>query len=239
MLPAVRGVTDLWAVVPAAGTGRRMQTGIPKQYLRLGQRTVIEHALCALCEHPRIAGVVVATAPDDRWWSQLRFEFAQPPQRVDGGPERRHSVLNGLRALNHAAADDWVLVHDAARPCLTRGDIDRLIGALADHPVGGLLGVPLTDTVKRADTGDNVIETVDRRGLWRALTPQMFRVGMLTDALDAAIRRGEAVTDEASAIERTGRKPMMVEGRADNIKITQQRDLDLAALYLQQQQAGT
>ena len=235
----MRRSLSLWAVVPAAGAGRRMQTEIPKQYLPLGDRTVIEHALGVLCEHPRIAGVVVVTAPGDRWWPQLRRGFAKAPQRVDGGPERQHSVLNGLRMLTCAGASDWVLVHDAARPCLTRGDIDRLINALGDHPVGGLLGVPTADTVKRVDADNNVIETVDRRGLWRALTPQMFRVGMLVDALDAAIRRGDAVTDEASAIERSGRRPVMVEGRADNIKITQPRDLALAALYLQQQQVST
>jgi 2-C-methyl-D-erythritol 4-phosphate cytidylyltransferase len=212
-----------------------MGSDIPKQYLLLDGRSVIEHSLAVLCRHPRIAGVVVATAPDDRWWRTPSSDLTTVPRTVAGGEQRQHSVLNGLRGLAGAGRDDWVLVHDAARPCLTRGDVDRLIDTLHDHPVGGLLGVPVADTVKRTDRHGNIVETVERVGLWRAMTPQMFRFGMLAAALEAALSSRETVTDEAAAMERMGHRPLMVEGRADNIKITHQQDLALAALYLQQQ----
>ena len=154
-----------------------------------------------------------------------------------GGAERCHSVLNGLRLLTpRAHDDDWVLVHDAARPCVRVEDISLLIERLRDHPVGGLLGLPVADTMKRADAAGNVLETVPRDGLWRALTPQMFRLGLLRAALERALDNGLLVTDEAQAVEAAGQVPCMVEGHADNIKITRAQDLVLAQLYLQQQE---
>jgi 2-C-methyl-D-erythritol 4-phosphate cytidylyltransferase len=226
-----------WAVVPAAGVGRRMGGDIPKQYLPLNGRPVIEHTLHRLTEHPTIAKVVVALAPDDGWWGEAAFANHADVIRVDGGAERCHSVLNALQhLLGSAAASDWVLVHDAARPCLRCSDIDRLITQCSQHPVGGLLGMPVRDTMKRADKMGEVAETVCREGLWHAFTPQMFRLGPLRDALQIALAQGSLVTDEASAMELAGRPPLLVEGHPDNIKITHPQDLPLAAFYLSQQE---
>jgi len=225
-----------WAVVPAAGVGRRMGGDIPKQYLSLNDRPVIEHTLDRLTGHAAISKVLVALAPDDGWWSETAFANHADVLRVDGGTERCHSVLNALQRLSELADDtDWVLVHDAARPCLRASDIDRLIEQLSDHPTGGLLGMPVRDTMKRADDSGRVKETVCRENLWHAYTPQMFRLGPLRDALSTALEQGSLVTDEASAMELAGLAPMLVEGHPDNIKITRPEDLPLAAFYLSQQ----
>lgn len=227
-----------WAVIPAAGAGRRMGADVPKQYLTLHGRTVIEHTVSRLADHPRIAGVVVVLSAGDPYWRHTTT--AVPVHTAEGGSERCHSVLNGLERLaGMAAPHDWVLVHDAARPCLRGEDIDRLFTELADHPVGGLLGLPVADTMKRTDAGGNVLETVSRDNLWRALTPQMFRYAALREALNGALAAGELVTDEAAAMEHAGHRPKMVEGHGDNIKITRPGDLPLAELFLQQQGPGT
>src|SRR6185437_10242055 len=175
---------NYWLVMPAAGIGRRFGTDRPKQYAPLCGRTVIEWALALFLTDPRCAGAVVALAEDDPYWAAV----APATVRVAaGGQERSHSVRNGLAALaKDAHRDDWVLVHDAARPCLPRGDLDRLLAELAAHPVGGLLATPAADTLKRADASRDVQQTIDRAGLWRALTPQMFRYGRLCEALDRA-----------------------------------------------------
>lgn len=225
--------TRVWAVVPAAGVGRRMGADRPKQYLELAGRTVIEHTLARLARHPAIAGVVVAVSADDPLWPAVAARLGPSVRVVAGGAERCHSVLNGLRLLREVGAPgDWVLVHDAARPCLRSADIDRLLTLAGAHPVGGLLGLPVSDTVKRADSTGAVLETVERRGLWRALTPQMFRLETLADALEDALARALLVTDEASAIEAAGLRPLMIEGHPDNIKITLPGDLALAELFL-------
>lgn len=225
---------NYWAIIPAAGIGQRMQADRPKQYLPLSGRTVIEHTLERVADHPALAGTVVALADDDAYWPGVRARLKVRVDETAGGAERCHSVLNALVALEpRARADDWVLVHDAARPCLRRSDIDRLIEQLAPHPVGGLLGAPVSDTVKRTDAEGRVVETVERRNLWRALTPQMFRYGELRRALVHALDRGWMVTDEASAIELSGQQPLMVEGEPDNIKITRPGDLALAEFFLQ------
>ncbi len=224
---------DFWAVIPAAGTGSRMQADIPKQYLQLNSKPVIEHTLNAFCAHEKIKGIVVAISEQDSWWKNLAISSHPKIKTTPGGEERCHSVLNCLRFLSGmAAAEDWVLIHDAARPCISSGDIDHLIGKLVDHPVGGLLALPVRDTMKRADVDNGVSETVDRNGLWHALTPQMFRLAGLTHALQQAIDRNQVVTDESQAMELVGLKPLLVEGRAGNIKITRQDDLALAELYL-------
>jgi len=225
-----------FAVVPAAGAGARMGAPVPKQYLRLGGRTVLEHTLARLCAQPQLRGVALALAADDRHWDALRYECPLPLWRVDGGAERCHSVLNALERLaQEAAPHDWVLVHDAARPCVRGSDIDRLIETARRHPVGGLLAVPVRDTMKRADEHATVLETVSRDGLWHALTPQMFRIGELTQAVRSALAEGCLVTDEAAAMERAGRAPRLVPGHSDNIKITRPEDLALAGFFLQQQ----
>ena len=225
----------LWAVVPAAGAGRRMATNIPKQYLPLGEKTVLEHTLDTLLACRQLAGVVVVLSADDGYWPDLQGRYTrQPLAVVTGGAERCHSVLNGLTHLaGKVAADDWVLVHDAARPCVRLTDIDTLIRTLSATSHGGLLGVPVADTMKQVDGADRVTATVARERLWHAYTPQMFRLGSLRAALQQAIDNDLLVTDEASAMELAGVQPQMVQGQRDNIKITVPADLELAAFYLQ------
>lgn len=226
-----------WAVIPAAGSGNRMGTAMPKQYLELAGRTVIEHTLERFTSHPLISGIVVALAERDKTWSSLSLASTRPLITVTGGEDRHLSVLSALRRLGEMAhPTDWVLVHDAARPCLRRSDLDRLIAMLQEHPVGGLLGVPVSDTLKRIDARGDVVETLARDGVWRAQTPQMFRLAALTRALEAAVADGIAVTDEAGAMEYAGHAPRMVEGHVDNIKITAPGDLALAGVFLRQQQ---
>jgi 2-C-methyl-D-erythritol 4-phosphate cytidylyltransferase len=221
-----------WLVMPAAGIGRRFGTDRPKQYAPLCGRTVIEWALALFLGDPRCAGAVVALAQDDPYWAAVA-----PPtvSAAPGGQERSHSVRNGLAALSDRAhRDEWVLVHDAARPCLPRQDLDRLLSELAAHPVGGLLATPAADTLKRSDASREVQQTVDRAGLWRALTPQMFRYGRLCEALDRAHAAGRIPTDEAQAIEWLGDRPKLVEGAAANLKITSAADLAIAAALLKE-----
>jgi len=213
-----------------------MHTPVPKQYLMLGGKRVIEHALERLGNYPWISGVVVAISAHDQLWQEVRATFRAPVMKVTGGSQRCHSVLAGLARLHDVArSEDWVLVHDAARPCLPHKDLDRLIAELSDHPVGGLLAIPVRDTMKRDDGQRTVTATVEREGLWHALTPQMFRYGALREALEAAIASDRIVTDESQAMELTGAQPRLVEGSADNIKITCPRDLVLAELYLRMQ----
>lgn len=227
------GAEACWAVIPAAGGGTRMAADRPKQYLPLGGKTVIRHVLERFGRHPRISGIVVALAEHDDYWERQSAPRGKPLITVTGGAERCHSVLNALRRLAaEAEPEDWVLVHDAARPCLRSRDLDRLIGELRDHPVGGLLGVAVADTLKRVDESGMVSDTLDRRGVWRALTPQMFRLGPLTAALESALVDGVLVTDEAAAMERAGHRPRMVAGAADNIKITLPGDLAFAEMLL-------
>jgi len=226
----------VWAVVPAAGIGARMQADRPKQYLLLDNKPVLQYTLERLACHPDIEGIVIALAEHDEWWPQLELTLPCPLLIAKGGKERADSVLNALELLaTKTDYDPWVLVHDAARPCLRHEDIDRMLKTLLNHEVGGILGIPVTDTVKRVDANKTIQETVCRNGLWRAATPQMFRSQQLLKALNIAFEQGLSVTDEASAMELTGWGPMIVEGHSDNIKITIPQDLALAQLYLQQQ----
>ncbi|SDJ62996.1 2-C-methyl-D-erythritol 4-phosphate cytidylyltransferase [Pseudomonas indica] len=220
-----------WAVVPAAGIGSRMRADRPKQYLQLAGRTILEHSLHCLLDHPGLQGLVVSLATDDPYWPDLACSKDSRIQRADGGRERADSVLNALLRLEAlgAAAGDWVLVHDAARPNLARSDLDRLLDELADDPVGGLLAVPARDTLKRVGADGRVVETVDRSLIWQAYTPQMFRLGPLRAALAGALAAGATVTDEASAMEWAGQSPRLVEGRSDNLKVTRPEDLQWLA----------
>ncbi len=229
----------VWAVVPAAGIGSRMGADIPKQYLQLNNKALLQHTLERLASHPRITGIVVALADNDPWWPALKLSLDCKLLLTKGGETRSDSVSNALETLAEETDDNpWLLVHDAARPCIRHSDIDRMLLQLSEHGVGGILGVPVTDTVKRVDDKGVIVETVDRHGLWRAGTPQMFRLKLLQQALSSAAEQGHVVTDEASAIELMGLHPMMVEGHQDNIKVTLPQDLALASLYLEQQSRG-
>ena len=226
----------LYAVIPAAGVGSRMGSDKPKQYLTLLGKTVVEHTLERLLAEPLLQQLVVAVNPDDQQWPQLDLARHPRIKTVDGGAERSDSVLNGLRALDGVCGpEDWVLVHDVARPCMQSAELHRLITQLGDHSVGGILAMPLSDTIKTVNAQCSIVNTVDRSRLWRAQTPQMFRYGLLTAALNVASELGLAVTDEASAVEAAGFKPVVVEGAATNIKITRPEDLPLAEFYLSTQ----
>ncbi len=225
-----------WAVVPAAGTGRRMGASIPKQFLELGHRMVLEHSLESLWSALEFEGLVLVSHAHPALASLSERYYGHKLIRADGGRERCHSVLNGLNALSESAqADDWVLVHDAARPCVRQHDLRLLVDTLTDHAVGGLLGTPAHNTMKKTDAQGVIIETVERSSLWHAYTPQMFRYGLLQAALMKSLADGYEVTDESSAMEHAGHRPLMVEGHADNIKITRSEDLPLAEYFLQQQ----
>lgn len=217
-----------WAVIPAAGVGARMAADRPKQYLQLGGRTILEHSLGCFLDHPSLKGLVVSLAAEDPYWPDLACAADPRIQLADGGSERSGSVLNALLQLNALGAgdDDWVLVHDAARPNLSRDDLDKLLVELADDPVGGLLAVPARDTLKRVDKQGRVVETVDRSLIWQAYTPQMFRLGALHRALADSLVADAVITDEASAMEWSGQAPRLIEGRSDNIKVTRPEYLE-------------
>ena len=207
-----------------------MGSELPKQYLSLLGRPLIEHTLRALASHPRIARVFVVLSEDDESWDEQGIQISKLTALRCGGDTRARSVTNGLRAIAaEVASDDWVLVHDAAGPCLRAEHIDRMLTDLAEDEIGGILAVPVADTLKRSGPGQRILETVSREGLWQAQTPQMFRHALLLKSLEAA---DDSVTDEASAIEHMGLKPRLVEGDVRNIKITYPRDLGLAALIL-------
>jgi 2-C-methyl-D-erythritol 4-phosphate cytidylyltransferase len=210
-----------------------MATYVPKQYLVLAGLPVITHSLNTLLQHSRLKGLVVVLNSQDTWWNETSVITDKVLLSAIGGKERCHSVLNGLMALQGIVQkNDWILVHDAARPCLHSSDLDALIDELQEDPVGGLLAIPVRDTIKRADRDGRVAATVDRNHLWHALTPQMFRFEKLFSALKQAIDCHLSVTDEASAIEAAGLAPRLIEGRADNIKITYPEDLALAEFHL-------
>lgn len=244
-----------WCVVPAAGSGQRFGGDLPKQYALLQGQTVLWHTLHRVGAHPAIAGIVLVLAPDDEHWNKLGLSAvpespfpdrkragvpghdfvaatSKPIITAIGGHTRADSVLAGLEALpDDVASDDFVLVHDAARPCLREDDVSRLIEQASDGE-GGLLATPLRDTLKRADDEQRVVASEPREGCWQALTPQMFRRGPLAAALLACRGAGIAVTDESMAMEHAGFAPRLVEGREDNIKITRPADLTLAKFLL-------
>lgn len=222
----------LWCVVPAAGRGARVGGEIPKQYRPIAGKPMLLHTLERLAAHPRIAGLMVVLAADDLFWPEIVQCAGKPLLTTTGGAERADSVLAGLYALHdHAAGDEFVLVHDAARPCVRTDDISRLI-ELGSRAGGGLLAAPLRDTLKRADAANHAIATEPREARWRAMTPQMFRRGELVAALASAHAAGIVTTDEAMAMERAGHKPLLVEGSEDNIKVTTPADFALAEFLL-------
>ncbi|SEV98577.1 2-C-methyl-D-erythritol 4-phosphate cytidylyltransferase [Luteibacter sp. 329MFSha] len=223
----------LWCVIPAAGRGVRAGGDRPKQYQPIGGKPMIRHTLERLAAHPRIAGIVVALAAGDTAFEGVEAVGGKPLRTATGGGERSDSVLAGLLALPASVPDEaFVLVHDAARPCVRAADITRLIEDASQRD-GGLLGAPLRDTLKRADAGCHSVATEPREGRWRAFTPQMFRRGELTRALRLAAGAGIVVSDEAMAMERAGIAPLLVEGSEDNIKVTTPADFALAEFLLE------
>jgi 2-C-methyl-D-erythritol 4-phosphate cytidylyltransferase len=222
-----------WAVVPAAGSGTRMHADIPKQYLPLAGQRVLERTLGALLASDVFQALVVVLAPADRYWRDSPLAGDSRIVTATGAALRCESVSNGLARLSEIAdADDWVAVHDAARPCVAQRDLHNVLAAAQVHADGALLAVPVTDTLKSADAQDRVCETLDRRRLWRALTPQVFPLQSLRTALQTALAGGLQPTDEAQAMELAGYRPRLVQGSADNLKITQPDDLPLAEALL-------
>jgi 2-C-methyl-D-erythritol 4-phosphate cytidylyltransferase/2-C-methyl-D-erythritol 2,4-cyclodiphosphate synthase len=238
-VPAMR---RFWAIVPAAGRGERFASStphhLPKQYSPLLGRSVLEWSLRALLAEPRIQGIVVVLSADDQHWPQLAAKLNSPKLLTAiGGAQRQDSVMNGLEFLAaHAAADDWILVHDAARPCLSSGDISALADALEQQDGGAVLAAAIVDTVKRERPSG--VETVDRAGLWRALTPQAFGFAQLRRALREAAHAGVAVTDEAQAMERIGVRAALISGSPFNIKVTRAEDLSMAAGILRMRESS-
>ena len=223
-----------WFIVPAAGIGQRMQADVPKQYLHLADSCVLEKTLTVLLSIKQVAGIIVALHPDDDHWPTLNIATHEKIQTVIGGAERSHSVLAALDAMRDFTDDnDWVLVHDAARPCVAPENIQHMITSLNSDPVGGILAIPASDTLKQVSQPPAIEATLDRTHIWQAQTPQMFRNHLLRDSLQQALEKSQEITDEASAIEWMGYVPKVVEGRRDNIKITHPDDLWLAEMILQ------
>lgn len=220
---------NIVAIIPASGVGSRMQAVKPKQYLEIHGKTVLEHTLSLFIAHEQIAKIVVAVSENDPYYAALPILQHPKIQCVFGGETRAHSVLNALAVLTEG---DWALVHDAARPCLKRSDLDKILQE--SDPSGAILATPVVDTIKRSTNGSHIAQTEDRSQLWHALTPQFFPACTLKQAISHGLERQLAITDEASAMEFCGVQPKLIAGRSDNLKITRPEDLALAAFYLTQ-----
>ena len=219
------------AVIPASGVGSRMGVEIPKQYLKIQDRTILEHTLKPFLEYPDIEKIIVVVSKTDPYYPELEILKHPKIQITFGGETRAHSVLNGLNIADEHA---WVLVHDAARPCLKRSDLDKILQI--DDPNGAILSIPAVDTIKRTQDNQRISHTEDRSTLWLALTPQFFPAKSLKQAINAAFEQGFTITDEASAMELAGFHPQLVAGRSDNLKVTRPEDLALAEFYLLKEQ---
>ena len=236
-------IKKVWVVIPAAGIGKRMQSETPKQYIKIQGKTILEHTLDCFINHPEIAGCVVALASDDPYWKSLNVHTTAgkfPLYTVEGGTERSDSVaqaLDYLSVIEKLKEDSWVMVHDAARPCLSQQDITRLLSLTAKEGSGGILASPVRDTMKRAKPSESIIShTEPRDDLWHALTPQLFKLGELTEALEYCLENGIDVTDEASAMEAKDYTVSLVEGDSSNIKVTRPADIELATWLLSQKE---
>lgn len=223
-----------WVIIPAAGVGSRMQAAKPKQYLELHKETILFHTLNCFLSHPAFTQVIVGISREDNYFAELGLDRLTDVEVFLGGRERADTVLNGLKFIAPRAAEhDWIWVHDAARPCLSHHEINLMISSLEHESVGCILAVPLADTIKRVIAGEQIVqETVDRTGLWRAMTPQVFRYAELRQALEFCQERNLVVTDESSAIEHYGLPVKLVQGSADNIKVTLPDDLHKVGMYL-------
>jgi 2-C-methyl-D-erythritol 4-phosphate cytidylyltransferase len=230
------------AIVPAAGVGKRMQANCPKQYLCIDNETILSHTVMRLLSHPLISQVIVALGGNDQYFAESTLAHHKDIIRVTGGIERVNSVLNGLKAVDRNKYP-WVLVHDAARPCVSHQDIDKLISQCLSNDYGGILATPVRDTMKRGvhANGDSctIESTVEREQLWHALTPQMYKTDELTSAIEQALENGVNITDEASAIEQANLPSLLVSASSENIKITHPNDLALAEFYLTKQKNKT
>lgn len=232
------------AIVPAAGVGKRMQANCPKQYLCINNETVLTHTVMRLLSHPLINQVIIALGTDDQYFAESPLAHHKNIIRVNGGTERVNSVLNGLKAVDRHKYP-WVLVHDAARPCVSHEDIDNLINQCLTNNYGGILATPVRDTMKRGVCAEDNVKgdistidsTVEREQLWHALTPQLYKTGELTLAIQQALQNGLTITDEASAIEHANLPSLLVSASSENIKITHPNDLALAEFYLNKQAA--
>ena len=231
----------IWGLLAAAGSGKRFGGSDPKQYISLLGEPVLFHSLRHLCDFPDIHGVAIGISKNDRRWAKLQFRHHRFLGSFTGGSERFLTVANGLEYLlaQGAANTDWVLVHDCARPCLTREDAKKVREALGENNIGIVLGVPVTDTLKRVNEQNEIVDTPPRELYWRAMTPQCFTIGELKYCLEQVTAQGlQTITDEASAVERFGKRPRMIRGREDNIKITWPEDLHRAEHILSQQEGG-
>jgi len=224
----------VWAVIPAAGIGSRMNSDIPKQYLKIEDKTVLEYAIDRFLEHSQVHKVVVALNPKDEYWSELPYKDNPRVITVEGGQNRVDSVLSGLDMIANTedTAHDWVMVHDAARPCLSAKHIDDLIQNKESSPDGAILGIGAIDTVKIANARQSIDKTIDRDSVWLAQTPQFFPLQTLRHSILRALEQGDTVTDEASAMELSGHHPALVIGSRKNLKITESEDLLLASIWL-------
>ncbi len=222
-----------WAVIPATGVGERMRADRPKQYLNLQGKTILEHTLDKLLDHPLISGAVIILQQQDEYWSGLNYAHAKELLIADGGEQRHHSVYSGLQVLQqHLQQDCYVLIHDAVRPFVRHKDLDALIDAVQVNDDGALLAAPVADTLKLVDESQQVDKTISRRGLWRAFTPQAFRLELITDALQHVVSSGQMITDDASAMELAGFHPKIIDADSMNIKITHPNDLAIAEWLL-------
>ena len=218
----------IWAVIPAAGVGKRYSSDIPKQYLSLDGMPVLLHSINKFVKLDEIHEILVALNPDDEFWQKLNFSHPKV-KTINGGPERCNSVNSALEELSGRAENgDWILVHDAVRPCISDFDLNKIIEIVHDEDVGGLLACPILDTIKEVGDNLDVLKTIPREGLWSAMTPQIFRYELLKKALNAVLNSGRSVTDEAKAIELIGLTPKIIEGDKTNIKITHPSDMVLA-----------
>jgi len=227
---------EYWAVIPATGTGQRMRADKPKQYLPLGAKTILEQTLDNLLSYPKIKGAVLILNAEDRRWESLNYQHEKPLLLCDGGEQRHHSVFNGLQLLADRQIENcMVLIHDAVRPFVSHQDLDRLLLAMDNHEDGAILAAPVADTLKFADTSSSIVSTHPRDHLWRAFTPQAFRLELILSALESVIHEGLEITDDASAMEKAGYKPKLITSDSRNIKITHPQDLHLAELLLADQ----
>lgn len=223
----------LVVVVPAAGVGKRMKATCPKQYLQINQKTIIEHTVSRLSAHPMIKKIIIALGAEDEYFFETGLSANNKVMVVDGGKERVDSVLAGLAVIDPNEFP-WVLVHDAARPCLTLDDLNQLIAACLTKDVGGILASPVRDTMKRGDDGF-IQQTIERENLWHALTPQMYPTAQLKNSIEQALSAQATITDEASAIEFSGEQSQLISSSSENIKITHPDDLALAEFILNKQ----